>query len=127
MITIKYTINAMRSLSGARSVELNGKHNDDDYAGNYNYCCAGVFGGQTSKVQYMSNSNYSGGILCGSNKTTVELKADYQSAIVFTDVTRDPQGTRCKVPCGYLVFCPHVSWQVGLTPTVWRYVSVAPM
>ena len=44
-----------------------------------------------------------------------------------TDVTRDPQGTRCKVPCGYLVFCPHVSWQVGLTPTVWRYVSVAPM
>ena len=30
MITIKYTVNGMRSLSGARSVELIGKHNDDD-------------------------------------------------------------------------------------------------
>ena len=30
MITIKYTVNGMRSLSGARSVELTGKHNDDD-------------------------------------------------------------------------------------------------
>ena len=30
MITINYAINAMRSLSGARSVELISKHNDDD-------------------------------------------------------------------------------------------------
>ena len=29
MITIKYTINAMGSLSGARSVELIGNHHDD--------------------------------------------------------------------------------------------------
>ena len=30
MITIKYTVNAMGSLSGARSVELIGNHNNDD-------------------------------------------------------------------------------------------------
>ena len=30
MITIKYAINAMGSLSGARSVKLIGNHNDDD-------------------------------------------------------------------------------------------------